>query len=327
VKKHHRRAFTLIELLVVIAIIAILIGLLLPAVQKIREAANRMKCSNNLRQIGLAAHNYEGTRGALPPSSINSPGSSQWAGLSEYQIVGTAGTSSADFARGSFLTVLLPFYEQDNVARGYDQRKHWNDPANHAAVSNRIKMFECPSSLVDHQCGKSASWTAATGPTTSDYFNVSRAGDDAYLAGKGTGLTNPGNPGCRGCLAANLLTSFSEISDGLSNTIMLVECSGRPHTWVAGKQTVTSATGSAGAWANNTNDINVEGSEAGLTVTNTPAATIPMNNTNSGEIYSFHTGGSNVVMGDGSTRFLRQSINLRALVMMCTRAGGEVNQD
>src|SRR6478672_7593384 len=124
--RNTRSAFTLIELLVVIAIIAVLIGLLLPAVQKVREAANRSKCQNNLKQLGLALHNYHDAKRGFPAGMVSD-------------------SSNTEDAAATGFTYLLPHREQDATHRLYHFDDDWFNPSNFPAVMVEVKLFFCPS--------------------------------------------------------------------------------------------------------------------------------------------------------------------------------------
>src|SRR5438552_8368358 len=203
---HLRRrspaGFTLIELLVVIAIIAVLIGLLLPAVQKVREAANRMACSNNLKQLGLAMHNFENTRGGFPPCRVNNPPAS---------IGGKLQHTWAPF--------LFPYIEQGNLSNQYNFDVNFDDSTNtakgttnSAVIQTDLKTFLCPSAPAGR---KQTGTTPNLGVT--DYSPAT----SITLSGFITVILPPANSdnSLRGVLGQNVLRKIGYVTDGTSNTM------------------------------------------------------------------------------------------------------------
>ena len=306
----QRRGFTLIELLVVIAIIAVLIGLLLPAVQKVREAAARMSCTNNLKQIGLGLHNYQSQNGYFPPGALRSPTSGTVGPF--YQKFGVTALN----VRHSWSVFVLPFMEQDNLYKQYTINADWASAANKPVIETPVKMFVCP--------------TAPGGPTRTNNKTVNgvavraAAGDYAPNNGYDSALEGAGLVDVTvirsGILQVNQSWSVPEIKDGTSNTILLSECAGRPDEWHAGK--VFQVNGQTdGGWADHDNEYIVHGYTADGATATGPCHT---NCTNNNEVYSFHQGGANHVMGDGSVRFIRSGMDIRQFVKLVTRSGGEV---
>src|SRR6516164_2052687 len=220
-------AFTLIELLVVIAIIGVLIALLLPAVQKVREAANRMSCANNLKQLGLAMHNYHDTQKTFPPAYVNKGGSYQ--------------NSGYKFTHG-WAPFLLPYIEQQALYNLYRWDFPLFAPENQPVVSHQLPIFQCPSAPEQNRYQTITAFAAfGTRGACGDYTIA--LGVDPLLAQLGW-VAPVGD--CRGALTNTPTpplslspmptgTSFADITDGTSNTILLAEDSGRPRRWFANR--------------------------------------------------------------------------------------------
>lgn len=359
VVSQRRRGFTLIELLVVIAIIAILIALLIPAVQKVREAAARTQCVNNLKQLGLALHDYHGTVKHFPESRT------------------TAGSGLV-----SWTALILPYIDQLAVANAYDYNNDFSLSTNPQAMSNTLAVFVCPSapSPASRFAGgpQPASWVypgtsvtiVAQGMGVCDYGAINQVFPGYYVANN---IPGPGGltvaqmaalttkaeaqaPYLLGVLGDDYYISLVQITDGSSNTIMVAEDAGQPLSFVLGQQQNVAVNGNSGigyptsdfGWGDpgfsfSINGVdpttgavinhygsavgtvyNAAGTTGGLPVSGTPAS---VNGNNNGEVYSFHPGGANLLMADGSVQFITTSVSPSVFAALFTYSGGEVVQN
>jgi prepilin-type N-terminal cleavage/methylation domain-containing protein len=315
----RRRGFTLIELLVVIAIIAVLIGLLLPAVQKVREAANRSSCTNNLKQIVLAAHNYESTNGYLPPGT-------------DVNMVGT-------------LVFLLPYLEQDNVYKNFsfsaaNNPYWWRNPLNYPTAPDgtgvRIKTLICPSapnpesvaSVIIAQTGATPGVDFATGLNTDTaYYAPAPAnknlGRNNYLACGGYGDQAVGTfhfySQYRGMFTYKSKNRLNQIQDGTSTTLAFLESSGGP------SPTDGSVAPEVTGWWGNSWVMGATFSRFGTC----PEPMNPNCDSNSDPTWalpgSLHTNHRiNVAYGDGSIRSIPSDLDFDVYVAISGIADGKV---
>lgn len=320
----RNRGFTLIELLVVIAIIGVLVGLLLPAVQQAREAARRSSCSNNMRQHGLAMHNFENARKHFPAaaytSKLNDPDRS-------YPKM-KANPLNKEHAWTAFVLTNL---EQGNVE--YDFNKNWWENTEAAAIQPSV--FKCPSALPP-----SGGYGAIDGPTRDDNDSIAPSlnpddygqrdyealtGVDDKILPDAQNIWSEDGSECDGALPNNQETRVAQITDGLSNTLMFVEKASAPDVYmgrgnlapVAGQTNQTiAALDSLGSGKLHGIDP-VTGDKR-----KRDSGNVPFNATNDGEAYGFHPGIIVVSSMDGATHTLSESMDLVLFASMITRSGG-----
>jgi prepilin-type N-terminal cleavage/methylation domain-containing protein/prepilin-type processing-associated H-X9-DG protein len=342
----RRSAFTLIELLVVIAIIGVLIGLLLPAVQKVREAANRMSCANNLKQMGLALHNYHDAFRSFPPGVI------------------TGTSDDLQESTGGGFRLILSFIEQQNLERLWNPRQAWYEEANWPFVSTPIKLFYCPSNRstgnIDLQFLVPIAGRPLPNPASIDYL-LCKGANAALCSITQVPLE------ARGVFDVNTRTRIADIRDGLSQTFAIGEGVGNNPRYLIRRyypdsspylDPLTNAprpvdqSWSAGSLSNNTLHSTefLFGSVLGVTAVRSPFNPVfdePMNNplalssidynanctnigTNPGTydtvagFRGVHPGGCNFLFCDGSVRFVLQSVSPGTYRALSTMAGGEI---
>jgi len=328
----RRLGFTLIELLVVIAIISVLIALLLPAVQSAREAARRIQCTNNMKQIGLAMHNYESIAGAFPMQGVLTPGSpTPWVGW-------------------SVLARILPLLEQGPMFSSINFTLAYTQPDNYTVASQAISAFLCPSE-------KDSSATPANA-----FFNTPK-GVSSYGVNQGDWYVYmTGGPLTRGVFAPNISRRFANFTDGTSNTILAAENKIRQPCYIcfAGLSLINNPAnapdpnanpyavapeygGSCGAVAqSHTSWVDGDAQETGITTAWPPNKQI-LGMMGEGDLdltgtpffgggptftaitsRSYHPGGVNTLLADGSVRFIKSTIAGLTWRALGSLAGGEV---
>jgi prepilin-type N-terminal cleavage/methylation domain-containing protein/prepilin-type processing-associated H-X9-DG protein len=321
----RRKGFTLIELLVVIAIIAVLIGLLLPAVQKVREAANRMSCTNNLKQIALAAHNYHDVYKQFMAGFIRRE-NPQWG--DPYPSIFL---SDPDH-RHSLFVPLLPYIEQDNIERKWNYANFTAKPnyglaRDGALAATIIKIYLCPSDIfstgdyVDHGESNPAKYNPPR-----EWAFTSYGGNGGTKANSATGGFRSGQAK-DGVFWENSHVRIADILDGTSNTLLFGE---RNHNDPIINQYEGDNLDGNGWWAY-PNTLDVELAASAPINYRAPANYNDLPSAQKDEIYarrmdafgSGHSGGANFAFADGSIRFLTDSTSLITLQALATRAKGE----
>ncbi|MEL7499275.1 MAG: DUF1559 domain-containing protein [Planctomycetota bacterium] len=322
-----RKGFTLVELLVVIAIIGILIGMLLPAVQMVREAARRTTCANNMRQMGLAIHNYESAHMRFPSAGqAKRGGTGSNAGQNVFFTERRA-LESLGNASHSVQTWILPFMEANNTFELYNIRYRYDyepslpeAPTNQQAAKQAISTFVCPSTgrvvLVDDE---GYGFTDYSAPVTVK----------PGLSG------NPAQPRFKCALNGDSTRTIASITDGTSNTVAIAEDAGRVDVPSGGFMVIkpevmddgTTANRRSWAWADPDNAFNVDMLVNNNAYPRGGPTNCPWSVVNCGpneETFGFHPAGANVAYCDGSVHFLTQTIDAVTFAAIMSKDGGEV---
>lgn len=309
---HHRRGFTLIELLVVIAIIGVLVALLLPAVQQAREAARRTQCKNNLKQIGLALHNYHDSFGAFPSSSTSPAGKGVW----NYP---GAGPIDPDIHLHSFASLILPQIDQGNLYNQINYNVSALDPVNWISAKQVLSVYRCPS--------------YAGRDTTDHKHYVTKVGNPSFAIrnyvclGATTVLGLSSAQGGDGTMYPRSKVKIANIIDGTSNTLLIAETrEQKSSVWIDGTSAAVCARwfslnpASVPPFSGNTASINYNPYFDYTAVDPTEAGSIKSEYGPSSQ----HTGGAQHLLGDGSVRMISENINALTYDALVTRSSGDV---
>jgi prepilin-type N-terminal cleavage/methylation domain-containing protein len=283
-----RRAFTLVELLVTIAIIGVLIALLLPAVQQVREAARRSQCSNHLRQIGLALHNYHDAHRVFPPGYLHRP------------------SPQGNAAGFGWAAMLLPYLEQPALYAEFDWNLPLWDDVHQAPRMRHLAVMLCPSD-----------------PGADGFFV--EMGSEQYAAANYVGNFGPGDMDAapedrRGVFSRNSSTSVADVTDGLSQTFLIGEringpfLRAVPHGIHTEYETV---------WSGAVRDLGDPDDDHGHMVLFRTARAPNALDSDDRDVVTHHSSGAQFLLGDGAVRTIGENVNLDLYRALSTRAGGE----
>lgn len=311
-----RQAFTLIELLVVIAIIALLMALLLPAIQKVRAAGDKMICASNMRQLVIALHHYHNDYNRFPLAYTDVTSPEAW---------------------HNWVAYTLPYVEGQNLASGYNFKIPWWVGTNRDVVIQRMKIMQCPSTSNPERIQDKPETTPPnkTG-SCGDYFAVAGVHLDINNSLPANQQFTPGSD-LRGVLCwfdpnVNKMNRIANVYDGTTHSIILGECAGREDVYRGRQFFAVSYTGTprirarGGAWATTDNAYTIGQRNPWHASFGTIPGPVQINNSNEWGhcFYSFHPTGANFAFADGSVRFFGEQTSLWTLAALSTRNNGEV---